>query len=261
MKAKRICCAVLVCALLMATFAGCGLFRETSVARIQKAGEIVLITEGQFQPYEYLDADGNLVGVDIEIAKAVAKELGVQLKIEVKPFNEVLKVMERGEADFCAAGLSISDERKLYLDFSIVYANTAQLFVLPAGTDITNYTFDDKVIAVQEGSTAQEQYAENTSYIKAKRVDGYESPAKAVDAMLEGLCDLVLMDALPADVLVQSMPQELMTYDPQFPNEDYGVAVCKGDKELLAVINTVLQRMLDSGEIARLTIAHMEDEY
>ena len=123
--------------------------------------ELVLVTEAGFAPYEYYD-DGQIKGVDIEIAKEIAKELGKKLVIKDVSFDFVINEVKSGKADFAAAGISITPERSKEVDFTIEYTISNQVVVVKKDSDIK--TFDDiknKKIAVQLGTVA-DLYAEKT---------------------------------------------------------------------------------------------------
>ena len=214
--------------------------------------EIVMVTEAGFAPYEYYD-NGEIVGVDVDIAKEIAKELGKKLVIKDVAFDSIINEVKTGKADFGAAGISYSDERAKEVDFSINYSVSKQVVIVKDDSNIksTNDIFG-KSIAVQLGSIADTFISEkypNANIIRQKKY------LSAIEDLKNDKVDCVVMDELPAkEILVSNSGLKIL---PGFlTNDSYGMIVKKGNTELLNTINTVLNRLVQDGTIDSYIIKH-----
>lgn len=216
--------------------------------------ELVLVTEAGFAPYEFYE-NGEIVGVDIEIGKEIAKELGKELVVKDTAFDFIINEIKSGKADFGAAGMSITDERKEEVDFSIEYVVSNQVVVVRKDSDIkTLDDIKDKTISVQLGTTA-DMYV-NKNYKDAKVIAQKKYLAAAEDVKA-GKSDCIVMDQLPAQELVKEN-EELKILDGILFTDKYGMIVKKGNKELLDSINKVLQRLIDENKIEEYIIKYSE---
>ena len=228
----------------------CAVFFMTGCSKNEN--ELVLATEAGFAPYEYYE-DGEVVGVDIDIAKEIAKELGKELVVKDVSFDFVINEVKSGKADFAAAGISITPEREKEVDFTIEYTTSNQVVVVKKGSSITN--FDDiknKKIAVQLGSVADLYVEEN--YKKATIVP-HKKYLSAVEDVKTGKADCIVMDELPAKEIVKEN-DNLVILDGFLFQDKYGMIVKKGNDELKEKINKVLERMKNDGTIDQLVLKH-----
>ncbi len=230
----------MLCLLLLT---GCGKKNEDT---------LVMVTEAGFAPYEYYEG-GKIVGVDVAIGKEIAKAMGKKLEVKDVAFDFVINEVKSGKADFGAAGMSITEERKKEIDFTIEYAVSDQVVVVRKDSNIN--TFDDiknKTITVQLGTVA-DQYAEenfkNAKLIKHKK---YLSAAQDVKS---NKADCIIMDALPAKELVKEN-EDLRILDGILFQDKYGMIVKKGNQELLDKINEVLQKLIDENKIEEYVIEY-----
>ena len=214
--------------------------------------ELVLVTEAGFAPYEYYE-DGEIVGVDIDIAKEIAKELGKELVIKDVSFDFVINEVKSGKADFAAAGISITPERADEVDFTMEYTTSNQVVVVKKDSSIKN--FDDiknKKIAVQLGTVADLYVEEN--YKKATVVS-HKKYLSAVEDVKTGKADCIVMDELPAKAIVAEN-DNLKILDGILFQDKYGMIVKKGNDELKDQINKVLERMVNDGTINDLVLKY-----
>lgn len=214
--------------------------------------QLVLVTEAGFAPYEYYE-DGEIVGVDIDIAKEIAKELGKELVIKDVSFDFVINEVKSGKADFAAAGISITPERAKEVDFTMEYTTSNQVVVVKKDSSIKN--FDDiknKKIAVQLGTVADLYVEEN--YKKATVVS-HKKYLSAVEDVKTGKADCIIMDELPAKAIVAEN-DNLIILDGILFQDKYGMIVKKGNDELKDQINKVLERMVNDGTINDLVLKH-----
>ena len=252
---------MLAAVMILAAFAltGCSSGKGKSLDDIKKAGKLVVYTEAGFAPYEFI-YNNEIVGVDVEIMKEVAKKLGVKAEVSDVDFNTICASVKSGKADVGAAGITINDERKLSVDFSMPYSTTEQYIIVAENND-TIKTLEDlsgKKIGVQEGTTSDSAVNKLISdkVVTDTVVTGYKSPAIAA-ASVPNKIDAVVTDKLTAELIVKNN-SGLKTFklvdksgNPIAEIEEYGIAVAKGNSELLAVINEVIQELKNNGSIEK----------
>ena len=214
--------------------------------------EIVMVTEAGFAPYEYYDS-GQIVGVDIDIAKEIAKEMGKELVIKDVSFDSIINEVKTGKADFGAAGISYSEERAEEVDFSINYSVSKQIVIVKDNSSITNINdIGNKKIAVQLGSIADTYVTDNYKNANIIRQKKYLA---AIEDLKSDKVDAVVMDELPAKEIINSN-SGLKILDGSLTNDSYGMIVKKGNSEMLSVINKVLDRLIQEGKIEQFVINH-----
>ena len=248
---------LLAVALLAMMVSGCSGDSASAVETIKKNGKVVMLTNAAFAPFEYMDGS-EIVGVDVDIANEIAKELGVELEITNMDFDSIVDYVQSGKGDFGAAGMTVDEERKEKVDFSVEYVTSTQYVIVPAGTDVETFDLNDKIIGVQQGTTGDMYYAsvnDGTGEFIAKEVKRYKSAVDAANDMKLGRVDCVIIDELPAKKIVENNPDDMLCYDPGWAPEDYAIAVQKGS-DLLPVINTVLERLIEEGKIDEFVINH-----
>lgn len=216
--------------------------------------QLVMVTEAGFAPYEYYE-NGEVVGVDVDIAKEIAKYLGKKLVVKDIDFDSIINEVKTGKADFGAAGISYSDDRAKNVDFSINYAVSKQVVIVNNNSSITNVNgISNKKIAVQLGSIADTFVTEKYKNANVVRQKKYLA---AIEDLKTGKVDCVVMDELPAKEIV-SKNEGIKILDGSLTNDSYGMVVKKGNKELLDAINMVLQNLKDEGKIDEFIIKHTE---
>ena len=242
MKYKKYIVTTLVILCITFFTSGCG----------KNENELVLVTEAGFAPYEYYE-NGKIVGVDIDIANEIAKELGKKLVVKDVSFDFVINEVKSGKADFAAVGISITEERQKEVDFTVEYATSNQVVVVKKGSNIK--TFDDiknKKIVVQLGTVA-DLYAEKN--YKDAKIIAHKKYLSAVEDVKTGKADCIIMDELPAKAII-SENDTLMLLDGILFQDKYGMIVKKGNDELKNDINRVLERMMKDGTIEDLILKH-----
>lgn len=216
--------------------------------------QLVMVTEAGFAPYEYYE-NGEVVGVDVDIAREIAKYLGKKLVVKDIAFDSIINEVKTGKADFGAAGISYSDDRAKNVDFSINYAISKQVVIVNNNSSITNVNgISNKKIAVQLGSIADTFVTEKYKNANVVRQKKYLA---AIEDLKTGKVDCVVMDELPAKEIV-SKNEGIKILDGSLTNDSYGMVVKKGNKELLDAINMVLQNLKDEGKIDEFIIKHTE---
>lgn len=219
-------------------------------------GKLHVSTNAKFPPYEMV-ADGagfagtGFEGIDIEIAAAIAEKLGLELVIDDMAFETALLAAQQGKSDIVMAGVTVNDERLAVMDFSDTYANGVQVVIVPEDSSIASIDdLDGKKIGTQRGTTGYiycSDTPENGGYGE-DAVTAYEDGATAVQALLNGQVDCVVIDNLPAKSYVEANPG-LKILDTAFADEDYAIGFAKGNTDLLKAVNTVLVTLKDDGTI------------
>ena len=218
----------------------------------EEGGTLIMATNAEFPPYEYHDSsqtgpDGSdIVGIDAEIAGAIAEKLGKDLVIEDIAFDSLIPELQSGKADFVAAGMTVTEDRLVNVDFSDTYATAVQSIIVTSDSEIAGP--DDlagKKIGVQQGTTG-DLYA--TDDFGDENIDRYPKGVDAVQALVQGKVDAVIIDNEPAKVFVGDN-EGLKLLDTAYAEEEYAITVKKGNTELLEQINTVIQELKDSGEM------------
>lgn len=206
--------------------------------------ELVMATNAEFPPYEYHEGE-NIVGIDVEIAEAIAKEMGRTLVIEDMAFDSIIMSVQTGKADIGVAGLTIEPDRLESVNFSVPYTTAAQVIIVMNGSDIkTPDDLQGRRVGVQLGTTG-DMYAND---IENAEVERYNKGFEAVQALLQGKVDAVMIDSEPAKVFA-SQNEELMIVDEAFTYEEYAIAVAKDNEELLKEIDAAINKMKESGEL------------
>lgn len=215
--------------------------------------KLVMVTEAGFAPYEYRDSNG-IVGVDVDIAREIAASMGKELEIKDVAFDSLINELNSGKADFAAAGMSISEERKKEVDFSIEYVSSKQVIVVRKDYNKIKNTSDlnGKTISVQLGSVADSYVSKNYKDSKIVRQKKFLSAAEDVKAKKS---DCIIMDELPAKELVKNN-SELTILKIELFTDKYAIAVKKGNTELLNKINEVLEKLIEEGKIEEFVINH-----
>lgn len=216
--------------------------------------KLILATEAGFAPYEYYQ-DGEIVGVDIDIAREIAASLGKELVIKDVSFDFIINEIKSGKSDIGAAGMSITKERLEEVDFSVEYAVSNQVVIVPMDSRITSIDqISNQRIAVQLGTVADSYVNENYKDATVIRQKKYLS---MVEDLKAGKVDLIIMDLLPASEIVKSN-DGLKILDEYLFTDKYGMAIKKGNKELLDKVNDVLTRLMSEGKIEEYTIKHTQ---
>ena len=228
---------------------------DTQSVEEKKAGTLVMATEAGFKPYEYYEGQ-EIVGVDVDIAREIANEMGLELVVENMEFGSIIPAVQSGKADFGAAGISITEERAKVVDFTIEYATSKQVILTTADSGIAGEAdLNGKTVGVQLGTVADlvldEDYPEVT-------LQQYNKYFEAANDLLAGRINAIVLDSLPAEELAK-MDDSLVILDEELFTDVYAFCVRKDNQELLDAINAVMQRLIDEGKIDAYTAAHSAD--
>jgi len=210
------------------------------------SGVLTMATNAYFPPYEYYEGDA-IVGIDAEIAKAVADKLGLELKIEDMEFDSIITAVSTGKVDMGLAGMTVTEERKQNVNFSDTYATGIQVVIVPEDSDIASVDdlYNGKKIGVQL-STTGDIYC--TDDFGADNVEQYNKGNDAVMALVSGKIDAVVIDNEPAKSYVAAN-EGLKILDTEYVTEEYAAALNKENTALLDAINGALKELKDDGTL------------
>ncbi len=247
----------LVLATLMLTFAltACGGSSNGADSGVIKFG-----TNAEFPPFEFVTANGvigEFDGIDMAIAKQIAEENGMTAEIENMEFDSLLLALENGQVDAVIAGMTITEEKKDAVDFSKPYYTATQVMIVREDSTITKAAdMADQRIVVIQGYTGE-------TCVKEMGYE-YEAFKKGTEAILElvnNKCDVVVIDSATAQKYISDNQGLKIVEDAEsFEAEEYGIAVKKGNTELLDKINASIEKMLNDGTISELAVKYSEAE-
>ena len=220
----------------------------TATVKTAKDGVLTMATNATFPPYESYEGN-DIVGIDADIAKAIADKLGLKLEIQDMEFNSIITAVQSGKADLGLAGMTVTDERKQSVDFTDSYATGIQSVIVKEGSSIKS--IDDlkgKKIGVQLATTG-DIYAKDD--FGEENVEEYNKGADAVMALTSGKIDAVIIDNQPAKSFVETT-DGLQILDTDYVQEDYAAAIQKGNTDLLNAVNGALKELKEDGTIQKI---------
>jgi len=225
-----------------------------TIDKIKADGFVTMSTNAEFEPFEYKDGD-NFAGIDIDISNKIAEKLGVKLKINDVAFDTLTTELASGKANFVAAGMTATEDRKKNVDFSDTYFDATQSIIVLKGSAIkARADLNGKKVGVQQGTTGDSfcTNEDGTSDIKVGSTERYSKGVDAVTDLINGKIDAVVIDDFPAQKFVQKNADKLVKLSEALTVEKYAIAVKKGDADMLKVVNEVLGEMKSSGDLDKL---------
>ncbi len=215
-----------------------------------EAGKLHMSTNAAFPPYEMTTDAGGFEGIDVEIADAIAKKLGLELVVDDMGFDAALLAAQNGQSDIVMAGVSVTEERQKVMEFSDSYATGVQVIIVKEGSPIA--TTDDlgnaKMIGTQKATTGyiycSDDYGED-------HVTAYDTGAVAIQALLNDQVDCVVIDNMPAQEYVKSNPG-LKILETEYVVEDYAIGFAKGNTALVEAVNKALKELTADGTVQQI---------
>lgn len=205
---------------------------------------LVMATNAEFPPYEYYE-DGKIVGIDAEIAEAIAEELGMDFKMEDMAFDAIIDSVQSGKADIGLAGITVTEKRLKNVNFSDSYATSTQVIIVEEDSEIE--AVDDlvgKTIGVQLGTTG-DIFATD---VEDATVEQYSAGFEAVQSLSQSKIDAVMIDYETAKEFVEKV-DGIKILDEEFAVEDYAIAIAKDNDELLEKVNAAIASLKESGKL------------
>ncbi len=227
--------------------------------KIKDAGKLIMMTNATFPPYEYLNGS-EVAGADVDIAQMIADEIGVELDVVDMDFDGLPIALQNGKGDLVAAGMTITPERQEAVDFSIPYTDATQLIIVNKENPKVSgpEDFEGKTIGVQLGTTGD-------IYIQYEIDDGanitvkqYKSNMDAAMDLINGKLDAIVLDEMPAKSIM-SANDSLAVIEEPFTEEQYAMAVAKGNTELLQVVDQVLMKLVENKQVQPLIEQHAQN--
>lgn len=243
----------LLVAMLALCLAGCSNDQKESK-------KLVMATEATFQPYEYYDGD-ETVGIDVEIAKAIAEKLGMELEVVDVEFDSIIPGIMSGKYDFGAAGMTVTEDRLKQVNFTDSYATGVQVVIVNEDSEITSIdnlfdeSINDLLVGTQSGTTGFLYATWDIEDEGLGTVKAFQKTTDAAQALLNNQIDCVLLDSEPAKAIVKNN-SGLKILDSEYAVEDYAIAIAKENTELLNQINNALNELITDG-----TVKNIIDKY
>lgn len=217
--------------------------------------KLVMATNAAFPPYESVEGN-EIIGIDPEIAKLIADDIGRELVIEDMAFDSIIAAVQSGKADIAMAGLTVTEDRKQNINFSDPYTEAAQVIVVKKDSPVASPDdLEGKTVGVQIGTTG-DIYAGD---IADATIERYSKYFEAINALNQDKIDAVIVDREPAKVFVNDS-DELKMIDKEFTLEEYAIGVAKENTELLDQINASLKKLKESGEIDKIINKYINAE-
>ncbi len=214
---------------------------------IKEAGKIVMATNANFPPYEFVADDGSFAGIDVEIMQAIADLWEVELVIDNMEFSSILGSIQTGKADVGVAGMTVTEVRLESVNFSHTYAKAKQVIIVTEDSAIAKVDdLEGATVGVQLGTTG-DVYAEDDEAIA--KVEKYNNGVDAVMALTQGKVDAVIIDNEPAKVFVEQI-EGIKIIDEEYTDEDYAIAINKDNIALRDAINEALVILDENGTLA-----------
>ena len=210
-----------------------------------EAGKLIMSTNAAFPPYEMVADDGSFEGIDVEVAGAIAEKLGLELVVDDMDFDAALLAVQQNKSDIVMAGVTVTEDRQLVMNFSDSYATGVQVVIVKEGSDVTLDNLGEKMIGTQRGTTG---YIYTSGDYGDDHVTAYDNGASAVQALLNGQVDCVVIDSAPAEAFVAANAG-LTILDTEYVTENYAIGVNKDNTALLDAINQALAELTADGTV------------
>jgi len=248
-----------IIALVLVVILALGLTACGSKTKTAEAGKLTMATNAQFPPYEFYEGD-KIVGIDAEIAAAIAAKLDLELAIEDMEFDSIIEAVKSGKADIGMAGMTVTPEREEVVNFTVSYATGRQVVIVTEDSPIASVDDlfvegNNYVIGVQRNTTGDLYTTWDLEDNGLATIDRYSKGADAVQALLTGKVDCVVIDNEPANAFVAEL-EGLKILDTEYVEELYAGAMSKDNAELYEQVNKALEELIAEG-----TVQNIIDKY
>ena len=251
---KKLIALFLASIMMLGLLAGCSSSnQEGDELELVESGKLIMSTNAAFPPYEMTTDAGGFEGIDVEIAGAIAEKLGLELVIDDMDFDSALLAVQQGKSDIVMAGVSVTDERKLVMEFSDSYATGIQVVIVKEGSDVTMDNLGEKMIGCQRGTTGYiyaSDTPENGGYGE-DHVTAFDNGASAVQALMNGQVDCVIIDSAPANEYVKANPG-LTLLEGNWVEEAYAIGLNKNSANLKKAVNNALKELTEDGTVQKI---------
>ena len=228
---------------------------EEAALTTLEPGKLTISTSPDFPPYEYTDDANGIVGIEVDILQLIADRLGLELVIDAMDFDSALLAVQQGKSDMVVSGCTITEDRKLVMNFTDSYTTAKQVIVVPVGSDVTLETLGDHLIGTQRGTTG---YLYTVDDYGDDHVIGYDTYTLVFQALQNGQVDCVVLDDAVGAAFVAEIPG-LEILDTAYALEDYAFGVDKNNVELLDAVNGVLAELMADGTVDAIIAEYIHD--
>ena len=248
---KKIIAIVLAALMVCAMLSACGGKEEAGLKTVEP-GKLIMATNAAFPPYEYIEGN-EIVGIDAEIAGAIAEKLGLELVIDDMDFDAALLAVQQNKSDIVMAGVTVTEDRQMVMNFSDSYATGVQVVIVAEDSAITSV--DDlfaegasHTIGVQRNTTGDLYTTWDLEDAGLATIDRYSKGADAVQALITGKVDCVVIDNEPAKAFVAAN-EGLKILETEYVLEQYAAAMNKDNTELYEAVNAALEELIADGTV------------
>ena len=245
---KKILSILMVICLTLSLFA-CGNTTNTATTEGASSSKLIVGTSAGFPPYEFREGN-KIVGIDAEIMEAIAADLGYTIEWQDMKFDSLISALSSNKVDIVIAGMTVTEDRKESVDFTDTYTAAVQSIIIKKGGNISNLDdVEGKIIGVQQGTTGDIYASDDYGNDKVQR---FNEGADAVQALLNGKIDCVIIDDQVAKNFVDTHKTALELLDTAYTEEEYAMAVKKGNTQLLNQVNKSIKSLKDKGTVRRI---------
>lgn len=253
--------AIIAILALSLVIAGCSSSKESSTSdqsweSIQKKGYFILGLDDSFPPMGYKNAQGEIVGLDIDLAKAVAKKIGVEVKLQPVSWDGVILELNNKNIDLIWNGMTITEERKQKIDFTRPYLANRQIIVVQKNSAIMNKAdLVGKVVGLQAGSSSRNALEKDTEIYEKVKNDlvEFSTNDEALLDLKNGGVDAVVVDEVVGRYYIAQKPDDYRVLDEDFGDEEYGIGFRKGEQAFLKKVEEALDELKQEGTTAEIS--------
>lgn len=239
---------------------GCGTGSDDSKSGSSNAGEggkkkFIVATDAAYAPMEYMDENGNIVGIDIDIVNAIAEAAGIEVEYKNTGWDPLFPAVNSGEVDFAVSSITITEDRQKEFDFTDPYFKANQLILVPEDSDVTKFEdLKDKRVSAQISTTGH-IVVQGLLGKTSKNIVPAETMPFAITEMINGNADASVGDnAVIIDYQKNNPNVKLkLIEDESFETEYYGLMVKKGNKEVLDLLNEGIKKIKENGKLKEIT--------
>ena len=236
---------------------------ETAAAELKtvESGKLIMSTNAAFPPYEMVADDGSFEGIDVEVAGAIAEKLGLELVVDDMDFDAALLAVQQNKSDIVMAGVTVTEDRQLVMNFSDSYATGVQVVIVKEGSDVTLDNLGEKMIGTQRGTTGNvyASYPPEDGGYGEDHVVAYDNGITAVQALMNGQVDCVIIDNGPAQEFVNANPG-LTILETPWVEESYAIGLTKGNTALNEAITNALNELIADGTVQSIIDSYISAE-
>ena len=238
---------------------------EEGAFKTAVSGTLSMATEATFPPYEFYDGD-KLVGIDVDVAAAIAEKLGLKFEVVDMAFESIIPGVQTGKYDIGMAGMTVSEERLQQINFTDSYAKGVQVVIVKDGGKITSVDDlfkegADTVVGTQTGTTGFLYASDDIEGAGLGTVKSFAKTTDAVEALKNGQIDCVILDKEPAKTLTEAANADgagLSILETAYADEDYAIAVSKNNDALKDAVNAALQELIADGTVQKIVDSYIK---